>query len=233
VMKREGDIACVIAQAIGNGGHCPPDWYWPEVRVLCDKYASLLIFDDIPSGLGKTGVLFNSELFDVMPDMTVLGKALGGTVMPVAALIADARLDSAPELNLGYFTHEKNPLMARAGLITRDIIKKNRLAEGAKVLGPSLLTRLVELQQRHANVVERVRGRGLALSLDFVTQADVSTNTRSRAEAVFFRCIERRMIVNYPGYGWTLKLSLPLNIEQNDIDLAVNVLNDALADEAS
>lgn len=227
-MKQEGDVACIIAETIGNGAYRPPDWYWPEVRALCDRHGSLLIFDDIPTGLGKTGALFNSEHFGVTPHMTVLGKALGGTAMPAAAVIAEGRLDTAPELDLGYFTHEKNPLMARAGLITLEILQTENLAERARTLGATTLARLNEIQERYPSIVTRVRGEGLMLSLD-VTNADVDASGDSRlAQSIFFRCIEKGVILNYPSYGATLTLSFPLNVAQDHVDLAITVLNEAL-----
>ncbi len=227
-MKQEGDVACVVAETIRNGGYRPPDWYWPEVRELCDKNNSLLIFDDIPTGLGKTGVLFNSEHFGVTPDMTVLGKALGGTAMPVAALVADGRFDTAPELNLGYFTHEKNPLMARAGLLTLEIIEKENLAERAVTLGDSILAHLCETQRRCSNIVTSVRGEGLMLSLDLVSVDEETPGSISLAQSIFFRCIERGVILNYSGYGETLRLSFPLNVAQDHVDLALKTLNEVL-----
>jgi 4-aminobutyrate aminotransferase len=230
-MKQEGDVACVIAETIGNGGYRPPDWYWPEVRALCDEHGSLLIFDDIPTGLGKTGALFNSEHFGVTPHMTVLGKALGGTAMPAAAVIADGQLDTAPELNLGYFTHEKNPLMARAGLITLEIIQGQNLTTRARTLGGEILQRLSEIQRRHASMVTGVRGEGLMLSLDLASADDEAPGGSRLAHSIFFRCIENGVILNYPSYGATLTLSFPLNIAREDVDLAIDVLNDALDEQ--
>lgn len=231
-LKREGDIACVIAEAVGNGGYRPPDWYWPEVRALCDRHGTLLIFDDIPTGLGKTGALFNSEHFGVSPDMTILGKALGGTAMPVAAVIADGRLDTAPELNLGYFTHEKNPLMARAGLITLDIIQKQDLAARATTLGGEVLQRLSEIQERHAAIVTAVRGEGLMLSLDLAGEDGDAAGADRLANTVFFRCLEKGVILNYPSYGATLTLSFPLTVAREHIDLVVTALDEALGERS-
>ena len=71
--------------------HRPPSWYWPKIRSLCDRHGTLLIFDEVPTGLGKMGALFNSTLFDTRPDMTVLGKALGGGALPAAAVICGCR----------------------------------------------------------------------------------------------------------------------------------------------
>ncbi len=229
-MKQEGDIACVIGETIANGGYRPPDWYWPEVRALCDKYGSLLIFDEIPTCLGKTGALFNSEHFAVAPHMTILGKALGGTAIPVAAVVADGRLDSAPELDLGYFTHEKNPLMARAGLITLEIIQEQKLAAAARTLGGAVLARLREIQARHQPIVVDLRSAGLMLSLDLADPDDEAAGGAGLAQSVFFGCLEKGVILNYPSYGATLGLSFPLNISQEHADLATEVLDEALGE---
>ncbi|MGL5138305.1 MAG: aminotransferase class III-fold pyridoxal phosphate-dependent enzyme, partial [Beijerinckiaceae bacterium] len=103
--SRDG-IAAVIAEPVRSNCHVPPDWLWPEVRRLCDAEGTKLIFDEIPSGLGKTGRFFAHEHFGVAPDAVVLGKALGGGILPIAAVVADAGLDVAPDLDLGHYTHE-------------------------------------------------------------------------------------------------------------------------------
>ncbi len=220
VMDKEGDIGCIIAEPIANGGFRPPDWYWPEIRQLCDAHDSLLIFDEIPIGLGKTGVLFNSEHFGVLPDMTVLGKALGGAALPVAAVLADGKLDSARELNLGYFTHEKNPLMARAGLETLGVIRKENLVENAANLGPEISHRIDALRKHHPEGMISHCGEGLIHRIELARD--------KMAEAIFYNCMENGVILNYSGYGAGLSLSLPLNIAEEHIDLALDVLGNAL-----
>ena len=76
-LEAEGGFACVLAEPMANDAHRPPEWYWPAVRDLCDRHGTLLIFDEVPTGLGKMGALFSNSLFDVGPDMTVLGKGVG------------------------------------------------------------------------------------------------------------------------------------------------------------
>jgi 4-aminobutyrate aminotransferase len=114
-----GGIAAVIAEPIRSSCHIPPAWLWPAIRQLCDRQGTRLIFDEIPSGLGKTGRFFAFQHFDATPDAAVLGKSLGGGLLPIAAVVADAALNVAPELNLGHYTHEKNPLTTRVALETR------------------------------------------------------------------------------------------------------------------
>ena len=131
----EDDIATLIAEPVRSTPHVPPPWFWPRVRELCDAHGAKLIFDEIPTGLGKTGKLFVSEHFGVVPDITVLGKALGGAVVPIAAMIGDASLDVASDLPLGHYTHEKNPFTCRAALTVLEVIESEGLVERAAELG--------------------------------------------------------------------------------------------------
>ncbi|MBL9059643.1 MAG: aminotransferase class III-fold pyridoxal phosphate-dependent enzyme, partial [Mangrovicoccus sp.] len=95
ILRREGDIADVIAEPMRAVPLIPPPGFWAEIRRACDETGTLLIFDEIPTGLGKTGRLFASDHENVVPDITVLGKVLGGAVLPIAALLARADLDVA------------------------------------------------------------------------------------------------------------------------------------------
>ena len=117
VLEREGDVAAVIAEPARAVPFMPPPGYWQAVREACHAHGTLLIFDEIPTGLGKTGRFFAAEHDAAAPDIVVLGKALGGGVLPIAACIARDDLNVAGEFALGHYTHEKNPVTAarRAG----------------------------------------------------------------------------------------------------------------------
>jgi 4-aminobutyrate aminotransferase len=150
-----GTIAAMVAEPMRSSCHVPPVGLWPEIRRLCSEAGAKLIFDEIPSGLGKTGRFFAFEHFGAVPDAVVLGKALGGGVVPIAAVIADAAMDVAPELALGHYTHEKNPLTSRAALETLRIIADEGLVARAGVMGE----RMVAHVERHTGL--RPRGLGL------------------------------------------------------------------------
>jgi 4-aminobutyrate aminotransferase len=114
VLEREGDVAAVIAEPARAVPYLPPPGFWQRVREACDRHGVLLIFDEIPTGLGKTGRMFACEHDGVTPDILVLGKALGGGILPIAAVVARADLDVAGDWALGHYTHEKNPVTTRA-----------------------------------------------------------------------------------------------------------------------
>lgn len=225
-----GDVACLVAEPMMMDSRRPPAWYWPEIRRLCDDSGTILTFDEVPTGLGKMGALFSSELFGVKPDITVLGKALGGSALPVAAVIVDGALDSAPELNLGYFTHEKNPLMARAAHETLEIIVSDGLVENAVTCGDYALKRLEAIRQRHRHLIPQpARGQGMMLSFDVA--AGVGED-ETLAATIYFRCMDHGLILNYPAYGRSLTLSLPLIATRADVDEAVEILNRTLSELA-
>src|SRR5262245_22906676 len=160
VLDKEGDVAAVVAEPIRSTAYVPPPGFWAEVRAACDAHGALLVFDEVPNGLGKTGRFFAFEHFDAVPDIVVLGKALGGGILPLAAVMARQDLDVAGDLSVGHYTHEKSPLLARAGLTTLDILKDEGLVERAARLGAWALERLRALGASHPMVGD---GRGLGL----------------------------------------------------------------------
>jgi 4-aminobutyrate aminotransferase len=225
LFESEKDIAALIAEPIRNGPYVPPEGYWSEVRSMCDRYGALLIFDEIPTGLGKTGRLFNSEHFGVLPDMTLLGKALGGAIAPLAAVIANAALDTAPELNLSYFTHEKNALSAAAGLGTLSVILDEKLPERARALGAKVASRLAVIQAQY-KVVANVRCAGLMFAVDFADSGGGRTGT-DRAQEAYFAVLRRGLLAMNPK-GHTLSFSSPLVISEQELDNALHIVEAAI-----
>ena len=221
VFEREGDIAAVIAEPIRASAHVPPDWYWPEARRLCDQHGALLIFDEVPTGLGKTGKLFASEHVGAKPDVTVLGKALGGGIVPIAAVIARAELDCAPELALGHYTHEKNPVTARAALTTLQIILDEKLPQRAAALGERARRRVNEMAKRQT-AVRGIRGRGLLFAVELRPGAG--------AESIAWRALDKGVNLSASG-GRDLLITAPLVIGEEELDRALDVVEAAIAEE--
>ena len=112
---------------------------------MCDDHGALLIFDEIPTGLGKTGRMFSCEHEDVVPDMVVRGKSLGGGMLPIAAIVCRPELDVCAEYAHGHYTHEKNPVTCRAALETIRIIEDEGLVEHAAAMGAVGLDRLRDM----------------------------------------------------------------------------------------
>ncbi|HRD77692.1 MAG TPA: aminotransferase class III-fold pyridoxal phosphate-dependent enzyme, partial [Hyphomicrobiaceae bacterium] len=131
VLSRETDVACVVAEPARAVPYIPPPGFWQSVRAACDRHGALLVFDEIPTGLGKTGRMFASEHDGVAPDILVMGKALGGGILPIAAVVTRPDLDVGADYAFGHYTHEKNPVTCRAALTTIEIIEDERLVENA------------------------------------------------------------------------------------------------------
>ena len=222
----EDDIAALIAEPVRSTPHVPPHWFWPRVRALCDAYGAKLIFDEIPTGLGKTGKLFVSEHFGVVPDITVLGKALGGAVVPIAAMVGDASLDVASDLPLGHYTHEKNPFTCRAALTVLEVIESEGLVERAAELGAWSLKRIQEMASTHAAVRE-ARGCGLLMAVEFRDHPAVPAAEFARS--VMFRCLDKGLSVS-TSEGCAVTLSPPLIITEAEMDQALTILDEAISE---
>jgi len=132
VLERERDVAAVVAEPARAVPYLAPPGFWRAVREACDEFGALLVFDEIPTGLGKTGRFFASEHEGVVPDIVVVGKALGGGVLPIAAVLCREGLDVAGDYAFGHYTHEKNPVTAAAALETLAIIDDEDLVANAQ-----------------------------------------------------------------------------------------------------
>jgi 4-aminobutyrate aminotransferase len=228
VLEKEGDVAAVIAEPIRSVPYLPPPGFWQEVRRACDAHGALLIFDEIPSGLGKTGRMFASEHTGVVPDMLVLGKALGGGIVPIAALLARADLDVVPDRALGHYTHEKNPFTCAAALETLAIIEEERLVDNAAVQGAYFLERLRALREHHP-LIGDVRGQGLLVGVELVTDRATKQPAIEAAEDVLYAALERGLSFK-TTMGNVLTLTPPLTVTRADIDHAVRILDESLAE---
>jgi 4-aminobutyrate aminotransferase len=229
VLEREGDVAAVIAEPARAVPFIPPRGYWQSVRDACDANGTLLIFDEIPPGLGKTGRFFAAEHDGVAPDIVVLGKALGGGVLPIAACVARADLDVAGEYAFGHYTHEKNPVTAAAALATLQVIEREALVENAAAVGVHALHRLREMQHRHA-LIGDVRGRGMLIGIELVLDRDSKAPAADAAERVMYRALSRGLSFK-TTMGHVLTLTPPLITTRAQMDGALDILDGCFAEE--
>ncbi len=228
VLEREGDVAAVIAEPARAVPFIPPPGYWQAVRAACHAHGTLLIFDEIPTGLGKTGRFFAAEHDGAAPDIVVLGKALGGGVLPMAACIARAELDVAGAFALGHYTHEKNPVTSAAALATLEVIEREQLVENAAQVGAYALERLQDMKQRHA-LIGDVRGRGLLLGLDLVSDRQAKTPAAAAAERVLYAALARGLSFK-TTMGNVLTLTPPLITTRKQMGQALDILDECLAE---
>lgn len=231
VLGREGDIAAFIAEPVRAVPYVPPPGFWRRVREACDRHGTLLIFDEIPTGLGKTGKMFACEHDGVVPDILVLGKALGGGILPIAAVVAAPALDVGAEWAFGHYTHEKNPVTARAALTTIEIIEEEGLVANAAKVGAFALSRLGDMKDRQA-IIGDVRGIGLLLGVELVTDRATKAPAHDAAEAVMYRALERGLSFK-TTMGNVLTLTPPLTITEGEMASALDILEGCIAEEGT
>ena len=229
VLEREGDVAAVQAESVHSSSSAASSAYWCALRASCDRHGAMLILDEIPTGLGRTGRVFACEHFDVVPDILVLGKGLGGGVMQLAALLARREWDVVGERAVGHFTHEKSPVACAAGLATLDVIESEDLVARARRLGAHDAARLAELTAQGQRM-GRATGIGLLLGLDIARGSAAKPTEVDRAERVLFRCLGWGLSFKLTR-GATLDLCPPLTIERADLDRAIDRIASALLAE--
>ena len=227
ILEREGDIGTVIAEPMRAVPQAAPPGFWKQVRAACDEFGALLIFDEIPTGLGKTGRMFACEHEEVTPDILVLGKSLGGGMLPIAAVITKPQLDVCGDLAYGHYTHEKNAVTSRAALTTIQVIQEERLVENAARIGPLALARLQQLQQHHP-LIGDVRGRGCLWGIELVRDHRSREPACEAAEQVLYLALERGLSFKV-SRGNVLTLSPPLIITEEQMNQAIDILDECLA----
>jgi 4-aminobutyrate aminotransferase len=223
VLDKEGDVAAVVAETVRNTPSIPSREYWQAVRESCDRHGTLLILDEVPHALGRTGRFFTVEHFGIVPDILVIGKGLGGGVMPLAALIAREELNVAADRALGHFTHEKNPVACAAGLATIAEIEERGLVQRAAELGAVALDELRELASRH-RLIGNVRGLGLLMGVELVRDRATREPAVDEADAVMYECLTRGLSVKVT-MGNVIHLSAPLIVRREELAEAIAILD--------
>jgi 4-aminobutyrate aminotransferase len=222
VLEKEGDVGAVIAETIRSTPYVPPADYWKTIREACDRHGTLLILDEIPNCLGRTGKMFACEHYGVVPDMLVIGKGLGGGVFPLAALIAREDLDIAPDRALGHYTHEKNPVACAAGLATIECIEDEGLLENARGLGRYALQELTAMMEDH-KIIGSVRGIGLLLGIELLRPANRQDRAVEESEKVMYSALARGLNFKVT-MGNILTLTPPLTVTKDEINSAISIL---------
>ncbi|MHA7133469.1 ornithine--oxo-acid transaminase [Oerskovia turbata] len=218
-MIDETTVAVLMEPIQGESGVVvPPDDYWPTLRRVCDERGVLLIADEIQSGLGRTGTTLACELWDVRPDLVTLGKALGGGVVPVSAVVGSSDVLGVLTPGTHGSTFGGNPLACAVGLAVIGLLETGEPQARARDLGVALRARLDGLVDE--GLLTGVRGAGLWAGIDL----DPARGTgRDLCEALLARGVLAK-----DTHGSTIRLAPPLVIDRPDLDLGMAALRDAL-----
>jgi len=214
------DTAAIIVEPIqGEGGiHVAPEGFLEGLRKLCDENNVVLIFDEVQTGFGRTGQMWASEHWGVIPDIMCVAKAMGGG-LPIGATIAREEIMDALKIGEHTSTFGGNPLACAAACATIDVIIEENLVERARVLGDRFKRILQELIEEF-KVLREVRGLGLMLGLE----------ARIDIYDLLMRALERGVILLYSGRN-VIRFLPPLVIEVDHIEAVANILGEVLLEE--
>jgi ornithine--oxo-acid transaminase len=210
-------VAVLIEPIQGEAGVIvPPPGFLAGVRELCTSHGVLMIADEIQSGLGRAGYTFACEAENVQPDAYLLGKALGGGIVPVSAMISDWPVLSVLHPGQHGSTFSGNPL---ACAVAREVIAMLRTGEyqaRARTLGERMHRQLSALPE---SAVREVRGRGLWAGVSFTSLSGRTVSERLAARGVLTK----------ETHGNAIRLAPPLVISEQDLDWGLDRIEDALA----
>lgn len=189
ILKRNPDIAAIITEPVSSTPVVPSAYYWERVREICDAHGIFLIFDEIIEGFGRTGKWFACEHF-VTPDVLVLGKSLGGGIVPLAGIVTKDKYNILQHRSIGHFTHEKNPLSCAAGLAGIEYIEKQGLVDNSRRMGEYLMQQLEELKEEFP-IIGNVAGKGLHIGVDLVKDHITKERAENEAERLMYDCFKQ------------------------------------------
>jgi 4-aminobutyrate aminotransferase len=211
----------------GEGGYLiPPDGFLSGLRELCDRHGILLIFDEVQSGIGRTGKMFASQHWDVAPDVMTLAKGLGSG-MPIGMMVAKRSIMQRWSRGAHGNTYGGNPLCCAAALATLDLVEHEFQANAARV-GEYFMTKLRTLAGKYAEIGE-VRGKGLMLGMELVKDRATKTPAKELCDALITRAYHNGLILLSCGQS-TVRFMPPLMIGESDVDEAVDLLDRSMAE---
>ena len=220
------EVAAILVEPVqGEGGYLvSPDGFLEGLRALCDRHGILLIFDEVQSGIGRTGKMFAAEHWGVAPDIMTLAKGLGSG-LPIGMVIAKRRIMEHWTRGAHGNTFGGNPLCCAAALATVDLVANEYAANAARV-GHYFIQRLHELAARHP-VVGEVRGKGLMIGMELVEDRHSKVPAKKLCDALITRAYHNGLILLSCGQS-TVRFMPPLMIETADVDEAVQLLERSL-----
>ena len=222
------EVAAILVEPIqGEGGYLvPPDGFLAGLRALCDRHGILLIFDEVQSGIGRTGKMFASQHWGVAPDIMTLAKGLGSG-LPIGMVVAKKTIMSKWARGAHGNTYGGNPLCCAAALATLELVSGGFMDNAAK-MGEHFQAALRDLASRH-EVVGQVRGKGLMIGMELVTDRASRRPARELCDKLVTRAYHNGLMLLSCGQS-TLRFMPPLVVTAAEIDEAVAILEASLVE---
>lgn len=244
---RRGDVACFVAELVqGKGVYIAPEEYWREAEQLCRKHGTLLVIDEVQTGVGRTGRLFAYENYGLRPDIITLSKALSGGFVPIGATITSSAIfekvfSKMERAVVHSSTFGRNQLAMVAGLATLQVIDDEEIVDKARLSGESFQKSLEPLVEKY-EMFKEVRGLGLMIGLEFGEPSSLRLKSRwkmleSTRKGLFSQLVvgplfnRHRILTQVAADSVNIvKLLPPLICGQEEIDYFVEALDDVLND---
>src|SRR5690606_28609491 len=216
---RDTTVAVLMEPVQGEAGVVPPpDDFWPGLRALTAERGTALVGDEAQSGLGRTGTTLACELWGVQPDLVCLGKALGGGIVPVSAVVGRPEILGVLTPGTHGSTFGGNPLACAVGIAALDLLSTGQYQARAAASGTVLAQRPDALVERGLLAAARTVGRWAGVAVD-----PALGTGRDLAEALL-----ERGVLTTDTHGATIRLSPPLSIVQPELEMALDILEESL-----
>ena len=241
------DVAAFIVEPIqGKGVNLPDDNYLPEVERLCKKYGTLLVADEVQTGLGRTGKFWAIDHWNIKPDMICMAKALSGGFVPVGAVamtqkVMDTVYNRMDRAVVHGSTFAKNNLAMAAGLATLHVLEEEKLIENSAVLGADIINSLNAMSSKY-EFLKEARGKGMMIAIEFQTPKSFKLKAawamlEAANKGLFCQMVtiplfkEHRILTQVAGHGMNVvKLLPPLMLNQKDRDHIVSSFDRVIAE---
>ena len=222
LLKVKKIAGVIIEPILGEGGYLVVEKnFLKGLRQLCAKYQSLLIFDEVQTGMGHSGKWFACEHFGVSPDIITIAKGIASG-LPLGACVAAKEIMDRWSPGAHGSTFGGNPVSCAAAIATIEVIKKEKLLQNAVQQGAYLKKKLSQLQMQYPKLIKEVRGLGLMLGVDF-GDSEIVKKIRNH-------CLAKGLVlIATGGEGTVIRWLPPLNVNREQIDKALNIFTLALA----
>lgn len=227
LIEPESVAAMIVEPVQGEGGYIvPPKAFLQGLRDICDRHGIMLIFDEVQTGVGRTGELYAWQTFGVKPDIFTTAKALGGGI-PLSAIVAKKEIMDKWPAGVHGGTFGGNPLSCAAALKTLEIIERDGLLRRCREMGAYFMNRLYGLQKKYPALIGDVRGVGLMIGIEIVQEngePDAGFTAEIRKKA-----LERDVLLLACGSSHNvIRFIAPLTVTEREIDRAVDVIDEIL-----